>query len=280
MGRDKLYCGLYLLLILLLLPVNGVGDCTKGKELYVQAIKQRNIEKRIGLLHESQRECSEFSVYYELGRAYIKKGDLNQAERWLNEAGNLQGTDDVARSKALVALGNIYERQGDITGAITSYGQGLRLKEYPKVRAHVFQLEIKKSKMIQSKYEILGALAQTKSFGIEAGVSLPVKFEYNKAELNKAGREQAAQLGEALVDEAYAQNHFTLLGHTDSRGTEAYNLDLSRARARAVKEFLVLNYPIEGSRIAIEGYGESKPLYRGESEDIYGINRRVEVRVE
>ncbi len=276
----KYYSILILGALLLFLPTIGFGDCTMGRELYQQAIKTSDIERRIELLSQSRQQCVEFSVLYELGRSFMKKGDLTRAEKWLSEAGSMQDANEVARSKALITLGNVYEQQGDLTRAITSYGQGLRLKEYPKVRTQIHQLEIKKSKMIQPKDEIIRALVQTKSFGIEAGVSLPVQFEYNKATLNKAGREQAAQLGEALMDGAFAESHFTLLGHTDSRGSKGYNLDLSKARAKAVKEFLVLNYPIEASRIAIKGYGETKPLYGGESEDIYRINRRVEVRVD
>jgi outer membrane protein OmpA-like peptidoglycan-associated protein len=68
-------------------------------------------------------------------------------------------------------------------------------------------------------------------------------------------------------------------GYTDSKGTEAYNLKLSRRRAEAVRKYLV-DHGIPPSHIKIEGFGESNPVASNSTADGRAQNRRVELRVE
>ena len=73
---------------------------------------------------------------------------------------------------------------------------------------------------------------------------------------------------------------FVIEGHTDTFGTEQYNLDLSRRRAEAVKSWLVRSLRIDPARISTVGYGMSRPLAnpQGTIEE-QQINRRVEIEV-
>lgn len=64
-------------------------------------------------------------------------------------------------------------------------------------------------------------------------------------------------------------------GHTDSDGTDADNLSLSERRANAVRDYLV-GKGVEAKRLSVKGYGESKPLRRGNTEQDKATNRRVE----
>ncbi len=68
-------------------------------------------------------------------------------------------------------------------------------------------------------------------------------------------------------------------GHTDSKGTDAYNMGLSRRRAGSVKQYLVRN-GVAASRIRTEGFGESRPVATNETEDGRAQNRRVELHLE
>ncbi len=68
-------------------------------------------------------------------------------------------------------------------------------------------------------------------------------------------------------------------GHTDSKGTDAYNMGLSRRRAGSVKQYLVRN-GVAASRIRTEGFGESRPVATNDTEDGRAQNRRVELHLE
>ena len=67
-------------------------------------------------------------------------------------------------------------------------------------------------------------------------------------------------------------------GHTDSVGSEAYNLVLSRRRAERVKRFLVETFAIEPDRLLVSGHGESRPLTSNDDEESRRRNRRVQVQ--
>lgn len=66
-------------------------------------------------------------------------------------------------------------------------------------------------------------------------------------------------------------------GHTDNVGEDAYNLDLSKRRAAAVKSFLQENYAIEEGRLSTDGFGEGKPVADNGTPEGRQTNRRVEL---
>ena len=66
-----------------------------------------------------------------------------------------------------------------------------------------------------------------------------------------------------------------ITGHADERGSEQHNLDLSQARAVAVKDRIV-SFGVEAKRLTTIGYGKSKPRAIGHSENDWRQNRRVE----
>ncbi len=68
-------------------------------------------------------------------------------------------------------------------------------------------------------------------------------------------------------------------GHTDSRGSAAFNLELSRARAAAVRDYLVNTGGIAPDRVEAEGFGEERPLVPEHTPTDRALNRRVEFRV-
>lgn len=69
----------------------------------------------------------------------------------------------------------------------------------------------------------------------------------------------------------------SVLGHTDSYGSDEQNLLLSKERAEAVKQFILADTNIVISSIESIGFGESKPIANNETESGRATNRRVEV---
>lgn len=69
----------------------------------------------------------------------------------------------------------------------------------------------------------------------------------------------------------------TIEGHTDSYGSDAFNLELSQRRAEAVRQYLLANMPLDPASIASVGYGESKPIANNETAEGRTRNRRIDV---
>lgn len=103
-----------------------------------------------------------------------------------------------------------------------------------------------------------------------------VAFEFDSAVLTSNARALLKQV--VLGINGQPTMRVEIAGHTDSLGPEAYNLDLSRRRAWAVRDFLWKN-GVPVSRLVAEGYGEYHPIGDNESEAGRERNRRVEFRV-
>jgi outer membrane protein OmpA-like peptidoglycan-associated protein len=67
-------------------------------------------------------------------------------------------------------------------------------------------------------------------------------------------------------------------GHADERGTAEYNLELSRARAEAVRTLLV-SFGVDPDRLTTQAYGKMHPRAEGHSEKEWRENRRVEFHI-
>jgi len=104
-----------------------------------------------------------------------------------------------------------------------------------------------------------------------------VHFDFDKSNI----RADAVPVLDEAVDVLKAQGGVAVIveGHTDSVGTDGYNLKLSRRRADAVKQYLV-KHGIPSTRITTEGFGKSRPVASNDTADGRAQNRRVELRVE
>jgi outer membrane protein OmpA-like peptidoglycan-associated protein len=105
-----------------------------------------------------------------------------------------------------------------------------------------------------------------------------VRFGFNESFLREEEIAHLDRIAEVIEKILAARPHevFLIEGHTDAVGSDAYNLDLSRKRARAVKEALAAYYVIPSRNLETVGYGERYlriPTAEPESE-----NRRVSLR--
>lgn len=103
-------------------------------------------------------------------------------------------------------------------------------------------------------------------------------FDFDKAVLKPAGRETLSRLAED-VRRAESVDSISVVGHTDSIGTEAYNQGLSERRAASVRDFLV-EQGVNPSLIRTRGMGESQPIASNATREGRAQNRRVEITVE
>lgn len=72
--------------------------------------------------------------------------------------------------------------------------------------------------------------------------------------------------------------HLDIEGHTDNVGAPAVNQALSRARARAVRDYLVQRGGLDPKRLSSNGFGASRPIAPNDTEEGRAKNRRVELR--
>ena len=110
-------------------------------------------------------------------------------------------------------------------------------------------------------------------------VNLKIIFDYNSYQLRTESIQVLEELGKALNDEKLKNKLFFINGHTDSDGTEDYNLNLSLHRASAVRNYLSQNLNISQSRLKLMGYGEGMPLVANSTPENKQLNRRVEIVV-
>lgn len=103
-----------------------------------------------------------------------------------------------------------------------------------------------------------------------------ITFAYNDASVRPQFRTTLDQIAQSL--QAYPSSAIDVLGHTDSTGSDAYNLDLSQRRAQSVANALQ-SYGVNPVRIATQGYGENQPIADNSTESGRAANRRVEIRI-
>ncbi len=117
---------------------------------------------------------------------------------------------------------------------------------------------------------------QVDEVGCPLNMTLHIQFDTNKADIKPAFKAELDNAA-AFIQKYKEVPQIIIEGHTDSRGKEAYNQQLSQRRAKAVREYLVANYPIDAKRLIAVGKGELMPVADNATEAGRGENRRVEI---
>ncbi|MCA8898593.1 MAG: OmpA family protein, partial [Hyphomonas sp.] len=103
-----------------------------------------------------------------------------------------------------------------------------------------------------------------------------IEFQLNQASISPASaRLLDAVTGVATLCSAY---DIEIEGHTDSRGSDSYNLQLSQERADAVKQYL-MDRGVDGTNIRAVGYGETRPIDPADTPEAWAKNRRTQFKV-
>jgi outer membrane protein OmpA-like peptidoglycan-associated protein len=102
-----------------------------------------------------------------------------------------------------------------------------------------------------------------------------IYFDYNSDQIKKESEPVLREIAAAMNNNPDWK--LTVDGHTDSIGGDAYNLDLSKRRAAAVKQALVDRFQIAGDRLLTDGFGMRRPVDRNDTLEGRARNRRVEL---
>ncbi len=135
-------------------------------------------------------------------------------------------------------------------------------------------------------FELIGGNSKTKPFiynvplqPIRVGETVILKnifFDIDKYDLKEESRSELGRLIQLL--KSNLQIHIEISGHTDNHGTADHNLVLSRSRAQAVYNYLVVN-GISKERLSYAGFGMTRPIDTNDTEQGRANNRRTEFSV-
>ena len=131
-----------------------------------------------------------------------------------------------------------------------------------------------KAKEIQAT--VAGATVTRVGEGLVVTFASGLMFDFDSDMLRSESRRNLDNLAASLSN--FGDSKLMLVGHTDSQGSDSYNLDLSRRRASSVASYLESN-GVSEARVQLAGRGETEPIASNDTEAGRQENRRVEVAI-
>lgn len=102
-----------------------------------------------------------------------------------------------------------------------------------------------------------------------------LNFSVNKAEIESRNFPLLTKVQNAI--KVLPGSELVIEGHTDSFGTDAANLSLSKKRAESVRQYLIANMNLDPNKINAVGYGEARPVANNETPEGRTRNRRIDI---
>ena len=121
--------------------------------------------------------------------------------------------------------------------------------------------------------DAVGAIGSAVQITLKASIL----FDFNKYTLKNEMQQELKEVAEQIKQ--YPGSTIIIDGHTDNMGSEDYNQKLSEHRAAKVRDYLLSNEGLINYKIEINGYGESKPIAKNDTEEGREENRRVEILI-
>lgn len=128
----------------------------------------------------------------------------------------------------------------------------------------------KQAKQIETS--VPGAKVERVGEGINVEFNEKILFAFGQYTLSSAASSNLDKLAAVLKE--YPDTDIEVQGHTDSKGTDEYNMGLSEKRANAVASYLK-GKGVPAGRVKIKGFGETAPVATNDTEEGRAQNRRV-----
>jgi outer membrane protein OmpA-like peptidoglycan-associated protein len=126
------------------------------------------------------------------------------------------------------------------------------------------------------KQNIPGAVVERVGEGIQVTFASGLLFDFDSDAIKGSARENLQNLAASL--DKYPGSNLLIVGHTDDRGSESYNQDLSERRARSAAAYLA-SQGVASQRIETRGLGETEPVAPNDTDADRQQNRRIEVAI-
>lgn len=300
-GRPALFAGLFVLGFGI---VGAHADCT-ALDGEIRAAVEGGLTEKLPLLNErmlAEPTCP--GDYRERAGRVMALATVKRLETKYGTPGavpveEIKGAVKLGRPwQALMVLGDAALARKNHAEAVRAYeaaiedirDETLNPKAPPKeVEVKLFKRAYQARALADGYVEVattrggaIGGIASPRyrNFTVSA-VPVPIRFGYNESVLTDDGIKAAADMRKYLDEQGIAR--VRLIGHTDPVGGETFNLQLSTARAEAVRSYLAENgYKGE---IEIAGEGERRPFEPDDpsaysEDDRHAFDRRVEFVVE
>lgn len=172
---------------------------------------------------------------------------------------------------------------GAVVGAIAGKGKGAAIGAVVGGAAGAVAGNVWSKKMEAQKKEMEAATAgtgvevtQTADNQLKLEIPSDISFAVGSARVDSNFKKVLDTFSTGLVQNPTAA--VTIIGHTDSSGSDAVNNPLSLKRANSVRDYLVTK-GVGSSRFVTEGHGSTEPLVANDTKANMAKNRRVEIYV-
>jgi len=253
-------------------------SCDTASLIYLEAKKEQNAQVRLIMLEQSTELCTSFKAYYLEAQTWHALQQYNKAigayEKALLESTTAKTSALVMARTAelMIAKGDDFAALGLLRAALDKDPQAPAW-----IRTLFARIDTKYASRVVTSSQISRALnPPERSFGVTGGINLRINFALNSDQLDRNGRAQMQQLGNALKA---MTGSFTLIGHTDKQGDKVYNQSLSIRRSTSVKRALESQFSVLRGKLCTQGEGEANLLYEGDNEAVHKLNRRVEIKL-
>lgn len=288
-----------LMSILLTAPLTvQAGDCNQAKNFEQLAKKATDNADDVGAekwLLKAVETCSAYKSWFALGMTQKNLAKIPDALKAFEHAAQLAVTDE-EKGESIARYGEVLSLNGQRPEALSQLQLAREVHPNPPAWMNTMTMELDKSLSERPMSaddikrglgtETFGLLMPSKAIAVakankaQPSINIRLNFKYNSTELEEGMAGNLQALSSALGDSQFSQHTIKLVGHSDTTGEEGYNQQLSRSRAQAIRDQLVQQNPALKSRLVVDGVGESKPLYQGDSEEIHRLNRRLQVVVQ
>ncbi len=186
-----------------------------------------------------------------------------------------QGFDGPDDPAAVEAAARAVERLGSGRGGLLVTGSAVGIVGLQSVGYGGGALELSR--------DLADLGAKSSDMEVEVTLSGDVLFDFDSWEVKPEAGATLEKLARGIRELGWRR--VVIEGHTDSLGSDEYNLELSRKRAIAIKEWFLTESGLDGVEYETVGYGESRPIAPNTNPDGSdnpegrAKNRRVEIRI-
>ena len=258
--------------------------CEQARVDYERAVQQTDARQALALLDGVIARCPNFNAWFVKGNAH------RLLEQWDEALASYRQAHDAAGEPELAFVAQAYgalmqHRLGRTCEAARIFqvlGAGADAPLPARVREpyEAFERSLAESPMdAEAMACALRVTPDHRAIGVCPRLNMRTPFAYDRADIDMANRSRVEALANALHRVHDGTYRYRLVGHTDSRGSTAYNQELSERRAQSVRAFILERQRgLQGS-LEARGEGESRLLTPDDTEQGHALNRRVEVRV-